>query len=226
MPHVRRERWTRAVRIIPSVYPPVGLFDDVADPNDLEAVFAVEGMTNPRIRQEIGELHLVPTKDRISGLGTTPIMAAFTHPNPDGSRFSPGGYGVYYAGRNANTAISETCYQRERLMRYQDIGPQDIQMRAYVGEIEAEFIDLRGMRDQRPELYDANRYDASQSFGEKHRSSGHWGIVYDSVRHPEGECVAVFRPPACSPVTQGAHYIYRFDGRAIVGVDEVRQIKS
>ena len=82
--------WSPCYRIIPSRFPPIGLFEKVADPDDLEAVFQIEAMTNDRLRDEVGILALVPPEDRVSGPGTTPIMAAFTHLNPDGSRFTDG----------------------------------------------------------------------------------------------------------------------------------------
>src|SRR5205823_14207484 len=88
--HARRTRWRPSHRTVPSRFPPVGLFVRVAAPEDLEAVFALEAMTNDRLREEAGELPLVAKEDRISGPGTTPIMAAFTHLNPEGSRFSDG----------------------------------------------------------------------------------------------------------------------------------------
>lgn len=223
---IRAERWDRAVRIISSHYPPISFFEEVSDPGDLEAVYAVEGMTNPRLRAEAGELHLVPPEDRISGHGTTPVMAAFTHPNPDGSRFSPGTYGVYYAANDTPTAIAETTYHRERLMRYQDVGPQQLHMRAYVGRIEAEFVDIRGMGSSRPDLYDPDSYRASQPFGVEQRARNAWGILYRSVRRPAGQSVAVFRPPACSPVTQAAHYIYYYDGTGIDRVAELREVSG
>lgn len=56
---------------------------------------------------------LVPPEDRVSGPGTTVIMAAFTHLNPAGSRFSDGTYGVFHSANNIDTAIGETrhlCY--------------------------------------------------------------------------------------------------------------------
>ena len=37
-------------------------------------------------------------------------MAAFTHLNPQGSRFSDGSYGVFYCARSRDTAIAETRY--------------------------------------------------------------------------------------------------------------------
>lgn len=221
---VRHECWRRAVRIVPSCFPPINLFEEVADPDDLDAVFAVEALTNPRIRTEVGDLALVPDADRISGPGTTPVMAAFTHPNTAGSRFSPGTYGVYYAADDEQTAVAETRYHRERLYRYQDAGPQRIQMRAYVGEIEAEWVDLRGMCESRAELYDPDSYAASQPFGEGRRETGAWGIAYHSVRRPEGQCLAVFRPPACRPVDQGPHYEYFYDGRQITHAVRLTEI--
>lgn len=218
------ERWERAIRIIPSCYPPIGLFEDVARPEDLESVFAVEAMTNDRLQQEVGRLDLVPPDERISGPGTSPIMAAFTHPNTEGSRFSPGTYGVYYAANDEATAVAETRYHRERLYRYQDVGPQRIQMRAYCGRIEGEWVDLRGQQASRAELYDPADYRASQVFGAERRDEGCWGIVYDSVRRPEGQCLAVFRPRACRPVAQGAHYEYFYDGHEITHVARLTEI--
>src|SRR5437762_6306867 len=86
----RHTEWLPSHRIVPSRFPPVGLFDRVASPEDLDAVFELEALTNDRLREQAGELSLVPPEDRVSGPGTTPIMAAFTHLNPEGGRFSDG----------------------------------------------------------------------------------------------------------------------------------------
>ena len=75
-------RWQPCYRIVASRFPPISLFEDVADPADLEAVYAIEAMTNDRLRQEVGDISLVPVEDRVVGPGSTPIMAAFTHLNP------------------------------------------------------------------------------------------------------------------------------------------------
>ena len=67
--------WRTSYRLIPSRYPTVGLFDAVADAADLDVVFAIEALTNPRIRDELGQLQLVPADERVVGPGSTPIMA-------------------------------------------------------------------------------------------------------------------------------------------------------
>ena len=116
-PRLRHIVWTPCYRIVPSRYPPIHLFERVANPDDLEAIFVLESLTNERIRDEVGDLSLVAPEDRISGAGTSPIMAAFTHIKPNGGRFTDGTYGAYYAGIDLDTAIAETVYHREQFMR-------------------------------------------------------------------------------------------------------------
>ncbi len=35
-------------------YPPIGVFESVTDPADLEMIYCIESLTNPRIRDEMG----------------------------------------------------------------------------------------------------------------------------------------------------------------------------
>ena len=98
--------WRGAWRIIPSRFPAQGVFDRIARPEDLDALYALEALTNDRLRDELGELALVPRARRVTGPGTQTVMAAFTHVNPDGSRFSDGGYGVFYAAKALDTAVA------------------------------------------------------------------------------------------------------------------------
>ncbi len=198
-----------------SIFPPVGLFDGVADPADLDVAFAVESLTNPRLRQETGELHLVPPEERISGAGTTPIMAAYTHLNPGGSRFSNGSYGVYYAATDMETAIAETIHHRERFLASTSQPATEVDMRCYLADIDDDFIDIRGEQSRSPELYEPDSYAASQAFAIGHRNAGARGIVYNSVRRPGGECVAPFWPKSISPARQGPHYAFVWDGASI-----------
>jgi len=88
-------RWQQACRIVPTRYPAVTLYDRVADAEDFEALYALEAMTNERVRDELGQLERVPRSERVFGPGSGPIMAAFTHVNLLGSRFSGGAYGVF-----------------------------------------------------------------------------------------------------------------------------------
>lgn len=221
LPPIKRIRWSHAYRIVPSRFPPVGVFDRIADPADIEAVFAIEAMTNPRLREEAGQIALVPRARRISGPGTTPVMAAFTHLNPEGSRFSDGSWGVFYAAHSVATAVEETVYHRERFLAATAEPPCEIQMRCYRTSIHGKLHDLRGGW---PEAHDPGSYLASVPLARRLRAQGSNGIVYDSARHAGGECVAVFYPDLLAPCVQAEHLVYRWDGRRIAMVLKVSEL--
>lgn len=221
-----RIAWRPCYRIVPSRFPPIGLFERVADPADLEAVYQIEALTNDRLREQAGELALVPSEDRVAGPGTTPIMAAFTHLNPEGDRFTDGSYGVFYAARALETAIAETRHHRARFLLATGEPEQEIDMRVYAVDLVAELHDLRGLRKSRSELYDPDRYDASQSFAARLRDAGSGGIVYQSVRHAGGECAAVFRPRLLSNCRQERHLCYVWDGSRISAIYEKRSFET
>lgn len=142
-------------------------------------------------------------------------MASFTPLNPDGSRFSDGSYGVYYAASDVETALAETRYHRVRFLLCTKEPPIDIDMRSYSSEIDTELHDIRNMQREMPLVYDENAYSASQKLARELRNDGSNGIVYDSVRHADGECAGIFRTNIPQPVTQGSHYCFQWDGKRI-----------
>jgi len=219
-PAVRRTRWQPSWRLVSSRFPPVGIFDRVASAADLDIVLEIEGLTNDRLREELGELARVPAEDRLYGPGTTPIMAAFTHLNGQGSRFTDGSYGVYYAARTIGTAVAETRFHRARFLAATREPPLEIDMRSYASDIDADLHDIAGLQTERPDLYapDPARYGPAQAFARTLRAAGSNGIHYSSVRDPGGECIAVFRPRVLRPAVQGKHYCYVWDGERITDV--------
>ena len=219
IPGISKVVWKPCYRLIPSRFPPIGVYDRVADPADLDAVFEVENLTNPRIRQEAGEISLVPPEDRVSGPGTTPIMAAFTHLDPEGNRFSDGSYGVYYATNSLAAAISETRHSRQRFLLRTKEEPIEVDMRSYLADLDGELHDIRGRSDL-VDIYAPNNYAAGQALGRELKAINSYGIAYNSVRHAGGECVAVFRPRILSNCVQGQHYCYVWDGVRITTVYE------
>lgn len=213
----RRVRWRQAWRIIASRYPPIALFERLtAEPAIWEALLALEQLTNPRLRDEAGEIALVPPEERISGPGASWVMAAFTHRNPRGSRFSDGSYGVYYAARELETAIAETVFHFETFARDSGDGPRTEEMRVLVGAVDASFEDAGALLSpEREHILDPGSYTASQPWGGRLREAGASGIVYPSVRRQKGSCIAAFRPRAISVPVQERHLQYRWDGKAV-----------
>ena len=219
---VRAVRFSPCHRIVASRLPTIHLFERVADPADWDALYALESMTNPRIRNEIGELRLVPVADRVSGPNASIVMAPFTHLAPQGTRFTDGRFGAYYAAESIDTAIAETRFHRENFLRATGQPPIELEMRCYLADVGSELHDLRTRRQELTAVYDPASYAASQKLGRQIRDSGSNGIAFDSVRRDGGECVAIFRPRLVQNVRQSVHLRYVWDGNSIANVYEIR----
>jgi RES domain-containing protein len=207
--------WRPSYRLIPSRYPTVGLYDRVADPADLDVVFAIEALTNPRLRDEVGQLQLVPPDERVSGAGSSMVMAAFTHLNPEGSRFSDGSYGVYYAAHALETAVAEVSHHRAIFLARTAEPATDVDLRVITATIASNLHDLRGLGPRGKPLLDPAGYGAPQALGGQLREAGSEGVVFPSVRHAGGECVGMFRPRAVRSARAGAHLALHWDGQRI-----------
>ncbi len=213
IPALKQIEWQSTYRVIRSIYPPVDLFEDIADAADWELVMSAEAKTNPRVRDEIGSIHLVPPERRVSGPGATLIMAAFCHISAHRpSRFSNGAYGVYYAGDSFEVALRETIYHFEQFMRATDEPPAHADYRELVGAINANLHDLRGNPEFESAL-DPHDYTASQLLAQNLRNAENSdGFIYPSVRHPAGEAIAIFWPDVVSIPMQGRHLRYWWNG--------------
>jgi len=202
-------------RIIPSVYPPINFFEDIVDPDEMEILYEIESYTNDRLREEAGDIFQVAAQDRVCGPGSSIVMAAFTHIHYP-SRFTDGSYGVYYAGLTIETAVRETVYHRERFMRATRENPADLTMRVYEGKIVQSFHDIRD--DEYSSLHHPDDYSGSQAFGKRVRNNQAWGLIYNSVRHQSGTCIAAFKPKAISIPMHHSHLKYHWDGEKIFAV--------
>jgi hypothetical protein len=219
-PAQRRVRWSQACRIVPTRYPAINLFDRVADAADFDALYALEAMTNERARTELGEIDRVPRDERLFGPGSGPIMAAFTHVNTLGSRFSDGGYGVFYAARARPTAVAETRHHHARFLAATGEGPMHLPMRLYHVAIDARLHDLRPPGTCEPAVFDPDDYGASRALGRRLWAANSPGVAYRSVRHPGGQCVGLFRPRGASRCVHAAYLLYAWDGRQFTDVYE------
>ena len=212
-PPLVRIRWTATSRLIPSRYPSVGLFDAIASPDDLNAILELEAWTNDRLNTELGILHRLPPDEWVMGEPmASVVMAAFCHPRPGGARFSTEERGAWYAGRTLDTALVESVYNRTQELI--EVGHFDtrVQMRLYHADFGATFHDVRG-RSGDDAIYDPGSYAASQPFARELLAHGSNGVLYNSVRHPGGQCIACFRPKLVKRVRVAAHYEYVWEGK-------------
>ncbi|MBB5422729.1 hypothetical protein HDG40_000871 [Paraburkholderia sp. JPY158] len=216
--------WSPAYRVIPTRFPAINLFDRVASPEDFDALYALEAMTNDRLRTEIGELDLVPREERRFGPGYGPIMAALTHLNPLGSRFSDGTYGVFYCARSRETAIAETRYHTGQFLKATAEPPMRQQMRLYTVVAQGSVVDLRRDPELDAAVLSPDDYVAGQALGRGVREAGAPGIVYPSVRDSAGECLAAFRTTLLRDCHHAAYLEYNWNGTSVDMVFELNQV--
>lgn len=220
VPEVRRVRWAQACRIVPTRHPTIYLFDRVADAADFDALYALEAMTNDRVRDEVGLIELVPVKERIFGPGSGPVMAAFTHLNPLGSRFSDGTFGVFYAAVDRATAVAETRYHHGNFLAATRQPPMHLPMRLYHVPIDARLHDLRPEGAVNAAVYDSTDYTAARALGRRLHAAGSAGVAYRSVRRTKGQCAGLFKPRGAGACLHAAVLLYAWDGAAFSDVYE------
>lgn len=213
------------MRIIRSIFPPIDLFEDIADPADWPLLLSAEQKTNPRIMATVGNLDLVPEDRRVGGPGASLLMASFTHVSRDRpSRFSDGGFGVLYVARAYETALFETIHHHALFMaRTAEPPGWTSQFREILLDVASELHDLRSDVLSTGEWLNPMDYGAAQQLGASLRAAGSEGIVYPSVRHPGGECVGLLYPDCAKRPVQGRHLDYHWNG---AGVDLVRDAGS
>lgn len=191
-------------RLIPSQFPPIGVFDTVATAADLEAVLNLVGWTSDRLIQH--RINRLPRSEWVYGRpNSSIIMASFLHIAPGGMRFNGPDLGAWYAAASERTGIAEVAHHLRREVVATGKPSLTRRYRTYVARLAGDYLDIRGQQSTRADVYDPQSYAASQTLGEQVRSSGGNGIIYDSLRHQGGVCVVVHRPSNIKDVTQAKH---------------------
>jgi hypothetical protein len=172
--------------------------------DDLNALFELEGATNDRLLGEAGLLPGISVRELVFGLSYSHIVnAAFTHTRPLGNRFNGPERGAWYAAFSRHTSEIEVAYHKTKEL--QEIKWQQEEIFTYVdflADFRGKFHDIRDDRSFENCL-DPASYTASQQLARELLEAGSGGVVYPSVRHKAGTCVACFRPALVSNVRKG-----------------------
>jgi hypothetical protein len=209
-------KWTGARRITRSAYPPIDLFEDIADPADWPVLISAEQKTNPRLMETIGMLDQIPPDRRVGGPGASYLMAPFTHVSPHRpSRFTAGHFGVLYIADRFETALSETIHHHQRFMaRTAEPPGWTSQFREIVLDVDVQAHDLRDETAYADALR-PDDYSESQRLAADLRAKQSDGLLYPSRRHAGGECAALFYPDRAANPIQGRHIDYHWNGTRV-----------
>ena len=213
LPHVSRLLQDDTHRLIPSSYGEYTALQRLTtDSDDLIALSELEGATNERLLGEAGLLPGITVRELVFGLSYSHIVnSAFTHAKPFGSRFNGPERGAWYAGFSWETAGIEVAFHKSEELR--EINWQDKETFLYadfLADFRGEFHDIRedfGFA----KCLDPNSYAASQKLAAELLGKGSAGIVYPSVRHSGGTCIACFRPALVNNVRRGSQVSVEFE---------------
>jgi hypothetical protein len=185
-------------------------------PAQMEHLFQLDDATNARLAGEANLLPGITVHELVFGVPQYHIInAAFTHARPGGSRFSGDDRGAWYAGFSLKTAQAEVAFHYGEGLREVNWREEEtVAYREYLADFRAEFHDLRP-EDQRgntanKKYLEPDSYRASQQLGRRLLDQGSAGVVYPSVRHAGGTCIACFRPALVGNVREGALVTFRF----------------
>ena len=215
LPPVSLVRQLDAHRLIPSQHRPHGdsVLAAIADDDaHLQAIFEIEAATNDRLLAGQQLLPGIGLEELVFGVpGAAVVNAAFCHPHPLGSRFNSPSRGAWYAGFDLATSQAEVAFhkavQLAEIGRFEDSVTYD----DYLADFSASFHDLRRARTFKRCL-DPGSYVASQELAEQLLDAESLGVVYPSVRHTGGTCLACFRPALVTNVRRDRTYRFTWTG--------------
>ena len=201
-------------RLIPARYTEGGesVFARLGGDDDfLRDLFELEGATNDRLLGEANLLPGVTIHELVFGIPNWHIVnAAFTHARPNGSRFNGPERGAWYAGFVLETSQAEVSFHFAEGLREVNWQEEETSIyREYLADFRAEFHDIR--EDARyVGCLAHDSYGASQQLAHELLEQSAAGVIYPSVRHLGGTCVACFRPALVGNVRKGAKVTFTF----------------
>ena len=180
-------------------------------PAQMAHLYQLDDATNERLAGEANLLPGITVHELVFGVPHYHIInAAFTHAQPQGSRFNAPDRGVWYASFSMKTAQAEVAFHYSEWLR--EINWQEeetVVYREFLADFRADFHDLRndssGKKYLRPDSY-----RDSQRLGRQLLNQGSAGVVYPSVRHAGGTCIACFRPALVGNVREGMKVTFTF----------------
>jgi len=196
-------------RLIPSRFADVedSVLSPLAETTDiLRDLFELDNATNERLRGEYGGLPGIGVDELVFGVPNFRIInAAYTYPRPEGSRFNDGERGAWYCAFEVETSLAEITFHKT--VEYQEIDRFDdsVTYQVMLADFTGPFHDIRAV-EAFEQYLDPASYIESQKLATDLLDSGSMGIIYPSVRHPSGTCLACFRPALVGNVRKGAAY--------------------
>jgi hypothetical protein len=208
------------VRLIPSQYSPneASVLADVARDVDLQKAFDFDNATNDRLLLEAGlrpEFDSIDEREFVHGIPYASVInAAYAHHTEEGNRFSVYGRNAWYAGLELATSQAEVIFHKTIELHEMGKFTQEVTYDEYLADFRCSLHDLRGL-SAKSSILSPSSYKDSQKLAENLFGQRSLGLIYPSVRAPNGTCIACFRPALVTNVRKGMTHRFRWIGKDI-----------
>jgi hypothetical protein len=198
-------------RLIPAKYGAKSVLETLPLPSNVLADLSeLDAATNERKTAERGGSSAIGLGELLSGVPEAHVVnAAFCHPGRYGGRFHTPKRGAWYAGFEIETSVAEVAFHKHRfLLEARITGRHAFDYMEFLADFSGTFHTLdAGETDSclRPDPF-PQCYGTSQQLANKLLFDGSNGIVYSSVRRPDGTCIACFRPALVYHPRRGNQY--------------------
>jgi len=135
------------------------------------------------------------------------------------SRYTDGTFPAFYVAEEAATAIAEKMHHTANWLAKHRIAAHPHTVVLVHVDVDAMVDDLRAMVAARPALRHATDYTACQQQARSSRTAGAHGVLYASIRDPQGhDCAAIFDASTLREAQPHTALRLEWDGTAFLDV--------
>ena len=221
---ITREALPRTVRLVSSARLRDPVLLKLADQADLDALAEIEGATSGRLIAEARGSGDLSPHELVHGVPhTAHINAAFAYARPGTlNRFNGPARGAWYAALDVETSLAEVAFHLTRFLAEAGVSEAVVEYAELHASFAGEFLDLRRLPDH-PALNPdpAKGYPEGNRLAQAALARGLNGILYPSVRHAGGICIAALVPHAVQSVAQGDMWRLIWEGMPAPKVERI-----
>ena len=206
---VVRAAFPRTVRLISTANRRPSVLRKLVDDDELNNLSEIEGATSARLVAQDRGLENVRAEEFVFGIPHAKfINAAFAYSKPrELNRYNGPGRGAWYAALDVETCLKEVVFHMTEFLGRAGKFKAIVEYIEMYASMAGTFIDLReASEDPSLDPDPSIGYPRGNALADAVRAAGHNGIIYPSVRHLGGTCIAALWPHAVQSVAQGDIY--------------------
>lgn len=209
--------FSRTVRLVSTARLRASVLTPLVDTADeLQQLAEIEAATSSRLQAETRGISGLEARELVYDVPHAHfINASFAYAKPRApNRFNGETRGAWYAALDVETCLAEITFHMTEFLAATGIFEAVADYAEMFCSVSGEFLDLRGL-PAHPGLSPdkAAGYPQGNRLALEARRVGLNGIIYPSVRHDGGTCLAILRPAAVQSVRQGDVWRLTWKGR-------------